>query len=96
MSRVAALMLGLLMIANVQAAELGRLFYTPMQRNELDRKRLLKVDEAQGENNRATDLVINGRISASSGRSTTWINGAPDYGSVTNRSDVKVGQSIDP
>ena len=79
------------------AAELGRLFYTPMQRAEMDRKRLSNpsvLDDKAA----PPQLTINGRISNSSGRSTTWINGAPDYEDThrgASKSPAKIGQTID-
>lgn len=90
-------------------AELGRLFLTPTQRQELDRRRLLNIQEATVS---GQDLIsITGQISRSSGRSTTWINGVPqddayrdprDPARVTlpggegeSGVDLRVGQTID-
>jgi len=60
----------------VAAADLGRLFFTPQQRQELDRRRQANIQES------ATVpvdsiLTVNGHVSRSSGRTTTWINGVP-------------------
>ena len=86
-SRQAALscLLALLLLAGgplgtgaAQAQEqqgLGRLFFSPLQRQELDRRR---ASNAQAATVTVTDFVtINGRVSRSSGKSTTWINGEP-------------------
>lgn len=88
--------------------ELGRLFFTPQQRQELDRRRQLNIQEVTA----ATEdlLTVNGQISRSSGKSTTWVNGVPQDdtfrgkdptmvtlgGSETETSiTVRVGQTID-
>lgn len=61
--------------ALAQQPGLGRLFFTPQQRQELDRRRNSNI---QASVITAEDLVtINGRVSRSSGRTTTWINGVP-------------------
>ena len=58
-----------------QAEELGRLFFTPQQRQDLDRRRSTNAVAATVT---AVDQVtINGQVSRSGGKSTTWINGAP-------------------
>lgn len=59
-----------------QGQELGRLFFTPQQRQDLDRRRAANVQAAIAVT--SEDLVtINGRVSRSSGKTTTWINGMP-------------------
>lgn len=87
--------------------ELGRLFFTPLQRQELDRRRQLNIQEVAVTN---VDLVtVNGQIARSSGKSTTWVNGVAqddtfrgrDPSSVTlgenteSTITVRVGQTID-
>ena len=96
MSRGAFFLAAVIMLGDAQATELGRLFYTPMQRQELDRKRLLKSEDGDSEKIVAPDLIINGRMSASGGRSTTWVNGVPTYDRSFEGPNAKVGQSIDP
>ena len=62
--------------ACAQAPELGRLFFTPQQRQDLDRRRSTNAQAAIAVT--SEDLVtINGRVSRSSGKTTTWINGMP-------------------
>jgi hypothetical protein len=70
-----ALVLG---VATGQVAaqeRLGRLFFTEQQRQDLDRRRQANIQEA------ATVVesfvTVNGQVSRSSGRSTTWLNGVP-------------------
>jgi len=54
---------------------LGRLFFTEQQRQDLDRRRQANIQEATV----VVDslVTVNGQVSRSSGKSTTWINGAP-------------------
>ena len=90
------------------AEPLGRLFFTPEQRRELDRRRQLNIQEAiVVHENRFT---VNGQVSRSNGKTTTWINGAPvndlyrprDPATIPIRPGegersvpVKVGQTLD-
>ena len=54
---------------------LGRLFFTPQQRQDLDRRRQANIQESAVT---AESLVtVNGQVSRSSGKATTWINGVP-------------------
>lgn len=54
---------------------LGRLFFTQQQRQDLDRRRQANIQEATVV---VESLVtVNGQVSRASGKSTTWINGAP-------------------
>ena len=89
-------------------ASLGRLFHTPEQRNELDRRRQLNIKE--------TVVVVenyyklNGQVARSSGKTTTWVNGAPRHdeyrgkepavipmnpGDGQDRVNMKVGQTLE-
>lgn len=54
--------------------ELGRLFFTPERRQALDRQRELNIQETQVIPEDPT-LTINGVVTRSSGKQTTWING---------------------
>ena len=78
------------------AEELGRLFFTPQQREDLDRRRATNAQEALV--TRESSLTVNGHVSRSSGKTTTWINGVPQND--THRSSdpsvtLKVGQTRD-
>lgn len=91
----------------VSAQDLGRLFYTPQQRQDLDRRRANNItDEAQP--GVVSEVTVNGHVKRSSGKTTTWINGVPQYdtyrGSASDRValesgdtkvGVKVGQTLD-
>ena len=69
----AALLLALLNTTQlVQAESLGRLFYTPEQRAQLD---LYHARNAQGD--AASALTVNGIVQKQGGSRTVWINGVP-------------------
>lgn len=91
------------------AEELGRLFFTPQQRQDLDRRRAANIQEAAAVVQEST-LTVNGRVSRSDGKTTTWINRVPlndsysgtDPAQVTIRSGeaqsevkLRVGQTHD-
>jgi hypothetical protein len=95
--------------APASAEDLGRLFFTPQQRQELDRRREANVQES-GTAAVESTMTINGHVARSSGRTTTWINGVPQYDSVHTRDpsrvtvggtegeppvDLKIGQTLD-
>jgi len=68
----------LLGVATGQAAaqqNLGRLFFTEQQRQDLDRRRQANIQETAAVVE--STVTVNGQVSRSSGRSTTWINGVP-------------------
>ena len=68
----------LLGIATGQVAaqeNLGRLFFTEQQRQDLDRRRQANIQETAAVVE--STVTVNGQVSRSSGRSTTWINGVP-------------------
>ena len=70
-----ALLLG---VATGQVAaqeNLGRLFFTEQQRQDLDRRRQANIQETAVVVE--STVTVNGQVSRSSGRSTTWINGVP-------------------
>jgi hypothetical protein len=58
---------------------LGRLFFTQQQRQDLDRRRQANIREAAVIVE--SSVTVNGQVSRSSGRSTTWINGVPQESS---------------
>jgi len=92
-----------------RAQELGRLFFTPQQRQDLDRRREANVQES-ATTAADTSMTINGHVARSSGKTTTWINGVPQYDSVRTRDpsritvggsegeppvDLRIGQTLD-
>lgn len=54
------------------AAELGRLFFTPERRAILERQRTLNIQEAQ--TLQGTTMSLDGIVYRSSGKATVWIN----------------------
>ena len=84
------------------ADELGRLFFTPQQRQDLDRRRDRNIEEkevvVEG------SVTVNGHVTRSSGKTTTWVNGVPQYDTYSGRDPgrvhlqdgtVKIGQTLD-
>ncbi len=57
---------------------LGRLFMTPAQRLDLDRRRQADVQESLISIDNF--VTVNGQVSRSSGKTTSWINGKPQHG----------------
>lgn len=63
--------------APLRAEPLGRLFFTPEHRVQLERERLLGLREkpaAAGDT-----LTLSGIVQAGNGRSTIWIDGVPQH-----------------
>ncbi|HYA46273.1 MAG TPA: hypothetical protein VEF92_01870 [Burkholderiales bacterium] len=113
-SSTAALLAGAALVGFLNSAlcaeGLGRLFFTPQQRQDLDRRRQANIQESAATVN--SSLTVNGQVSRSRGKSTVWINGVPqenarrpsDPARVTlpagegeNSSSVtiKIGQTLD-
>ena len=67
----------LLVIApSVQAQELGRLFFTPQQRADLDARRKARVPDKPAAAAVASPVTrLDGYVKRSGGPSTVWING---------------------
>ena len=85
------------------ADELGRLFFTPRQHQELDRRRASNVQEKE-EVVVESSVTVNGHVARSSGKTTTWVNGVPQYDTYSGRDParvhlqdgtVKIGQTLD-
>ena len=85
-----------LLLASAQApaasAEeaLGRLFFTPERREALDRQRQLNIQDTRQVNEDPT-LTINGIVTRSSGKRTSWINGASQ-----NENELSGGTIVRP
>ena len=76
--------------AAAAAEELGRLFFTPQQRQDLDRRRATNRAEEEAPQIREGPLTLEGHVQRSSGRTATWINGVPQYDSHTSRDPARV------
>lgn len=92
----------LLAPAAARADELGRLFFTPQQRQELERRR--NTNEKESATVVEPSVTVNGQVTRSSGHSTTWVNGVPQYDAYRSvdrthvrleDATVKVGQTLD-
>lgn len=70
-----ACLLALLVTGPAMAEQpLGRLFFTPEQRQQLDYQRNHNILEKR-EVNQEPSLTVNGVVTRSSGRQTVWVNG---------------------
>ena len=72
------------------AEELGRLFLTPQQRQDLDRRRATNRAEEEAPQIKEGPLTLDGHVQRSSGRTATWINGVPQYDSDGGRDPTRV------
>lgn len=63
------------------AEELGRLFYTPEQRAQLDYSYAQGADSTT---NTSSMLMLNGIVQKQGGKRTVWINGVPQQGGASN------------
>ena len=81
----------LLGVATGQVAaqeNLGRLFFSEQQRQDLDRRRQANIRETAVVVE--STVTVNGQVSRSSGRSTTWINGVPQESARRPRDPARV------
>ena len=69
----------LCLAAPAPAEELGRLFLTPQQRQDLDRRRATNRAEEEAPQIKEGPLTLDGHVRRSSGKTATWINGVPQY-----------------
>jgi hypothetical protein len=74
--RLIAVILLLLLAPSAQAQELGRLFFTPQQRADLDARRKARVPDKPAAAAVASPVTrLDGYVKRSGGPSTVWING---------------------
>ncbi|MDO8263858.1 MAG: hypothetical protein Q7T21_11635 [Gallionella sp.] len=75
------------------AGELGRLFFTPEQRAQLDYNyaRGTRPDSGSAPTDNARALTLNGIVQMHGGKRTAWINGVPQ---AVGRSDEKTPESL--
>ncbi|MFH0935202.1 MAG: hypothetical protein V1879_08355 [Pseudomonadota bacterium] len=73
MSRYPLTLLLLTLIPTAQADTLGRLFYTPQQRQQMDYQ--IASGSVEEETNR-NYIVVNGVVQKKGGKRTVWVNGA--------------------
>ncbi|MDP1609805.1 MAG: hypothetical protein Q8M11_02005 [Sulfuritalea sp.] len=82
-------LLGLALLATAHPAtaqELGRLFFTPERRAAMERQRTYNIQEAQ--TLQGTTMSLDGVVHRSSGKTTVWINRAPQTESDAMRTGV--------
>ena len=96
-ARLAALLLAvaLLPFSGARSAEdLGRLFLTPQQRQELERRRVTNAPAAAAAAVTLESLItINGQVSRAGGQNTTWVNGQPQTDLPAQRDPATVSLS---
>lgn len=82
-----ACLLAILTVPAVNAAELGRLFFTPEQRSQLNDslQRAATTEQHQG------GTVLNGIVQKHGGKRTVWINGVPQP---AGKSDERSPESV--
>ena len=76
--------------APASAEELGRLFLTPQQRQDLDRRRASSRAEEEAPQVQEGPLTIEGHVQRSGGKTTTWINGASQFDSHTGPDPARI------
>jgi hypothetical protein len=87
---IAVLLSGVLSPAASAEEALGRLFFTPERRKALDRQRLLNIQDTK-QVSEDPRLTINGMVTRSSGKRTSWVNGAAQ-----NENDMSGGTVVVP
>ena len=70
------------------AEDLGRLFFTPLQRQDLDRRRAANLPETAL--TQESTVTLQGYVSRSSGKTTTWINGMPRHDAHSSADPTRV------
>jgi len=75
MRRLTVLAVLVLVSGGAAAQELGRLFFTPEQRQALDARRKARVPDKPAATVASPTLRLDGYVKRSSGRSTVWVNG---------------------
>jgi hypothetical protein len=74
---IIALLLACALPAWPQSEALGRLFFTPQQRSQLDRQRLQGMTSNFDQQ---ASYTLNGEVRRSSGKNTRWVNGEAQTG----------------
>lgn len=85
--KIGLCVIGLLAANTASAKELGRLFFTPEQRAQLDYRyaREMRPD------NSGHGMILNGIVQRHGGKRTAWINGVPQ---TAGNSDEKAPESM--
>lgn len=94
---LAALALLLALAPYAQAQELGRLFFTPQQRADLDARRKARAPDKPAAAAVAPVTRVDGYVKRSAGPSTVWVNGesepegGPDAPRIGPSGSVSIG-----
>ncbi|MGH8681128.1 MAG: hypothetical protein ACREVP_06425 [Burkholderiales bacterium] len=72
------------------ADDLGRLFFTPQERQELDRRRASNIVDREAPAVESL-VTVNGQVTRSGGKTTTWINGVAHDDTYRGRDPARVG-----
>ena len=76
--------------AAAAAEDLGRLFLTPQQRQDLDRRRATNRAEEEAPQIKEGPLKLDGHVQRSGGRTAAWVNGVPQYDGPVSRDPARV------
>jgi hypothetical protein len=85
--KITLLVLGSFAAADIHAEEIGRLFFTPAQRVQLDYG---YAPDARPEGN-SNSLMLNGIVQKHGGKRTIWVNGLPQQ---AGASDERTPESL--
>ncbi|HYR06032.1 MAG TPA: hypothetical protein VEP71_05050 [Gallionella sp.] len=85
--KISMVCLALIAAAGASAEELGRLFFTPEQRAQLDSGQQPGNDKPGS----AHSLTVNGVVQKHGGQRTIWINGVPQS---AGKSDERAPESV--
>jgi hypothetical protein len=99
MTRAAAFVLGAILMASASPGwgqELGRLFFTPEQRAELDARRRARVpDKPAAVVTASPTMRLDGYVKRSGGKSTVWVNGeSADQAQLPTGTDPRVTVNV--
>ncbi len=88
------LLLGSLTAAAWAADPLGRLFFTPEERAQLERQRSRGPVEAAPPE--LSGVTVNGLVQRSDGKAVVWLNGVPRPASAPSPGDSLAARPLDP
>lgn len=79
---------------SVNAAELGRLFFTPLQRQQLEFQDASSNSSVEG-SGRRNYIIVNGVVQKQGGNRTAWVNGtAQAAGRSNDKSPASISISV--
>jgi hypothetical protein len=83
--------------AHAQSVPLGRLFFTPEQRQTLDARRKARLPDKPAAAVASPTMRLDGYVKRSGGPSTVWVNGesTDDASRIPSSSDGRVGVNVE-